>query len=219
MTPTREAFEALLDAMLDDAAAGNEGSVEDAKAAALTAWDDLTANRDTRLAERDAAAETAARLAKRLEEAEAISAADRRAAAAGYADAKAAEGREKAIRLSLAGVARTLDAFAGMEDEEGRRHAAAWTRRIAANARSALAATPSPSEDATAPARVPVEVTRRTDDEGTVSFDAPGFTTVRPCRHCGVLISGGPTACLPCANRAARPAPPAPDPTTTTKEE
>ena len=46
--------------------------------------------------------------------------------------------------------------------------------------------------------RVPVSVTRRTDDEGTISLDACGFTTVRLCRHCGVLVAGGPTACMAC---------------------
>jgi hypothetical protein len=41
-----------------------------------------------------------------------------------------------------------------------------------------------------------------TDDSGTLSLGLGGFTTVRVCRHCGVLIAGGPTVCLTCANKA-----------------
>lgn len=37
------------------------------------------------------------------------------------------------------------------------------------------------------------------DDGESLAFPGGRFTTVRACRHCGVLISGGPTACLPCA--------------------
>lgn len=77
----------------------------------------------------------------------------------------------------------------------------------------ALSPAPSAEPDAGAgkPIRFPVEVSRRTDDEGTLSFDAPGFTTVRPCRHCGVLMAGGPTACLACVRHlGSRAAPPAP---------
>jgi hypothetical protein len=51
--------------------------------------------------------------------------------------------REERIERALREVADILDSFAAMEDEEGRRHAADWTRRIAANARAALAAPPS----------------------------------------------------------------------------
>lgn len=40
------------------------------------------------------------------------------------------------------------------------------------------------------------------DGEGTLCLGAAGFTTVRACRHCGVLIAGGPTACLSCAQVA-----------------
>lgn len=36
------------------------------------------------------------------------------------------------------------------------------------------------------------------DDVRTLSVDAPGFTTIRACRHCGVLVTGGPTACAHC---------------------
>jgi hypothetical protein len=68
---------------------------------------------------------------------------------------------------------------------------------------SAAPETPAPAGEPQ-PIRVPVEVTRRTDDDGTVSFDAPGFTTVRACRRCGVLIAGGPTACLVCAAAPAK---------------
>jgi hypothetical protein len=46
--------------------------------------------------------------------------------------------------------------------------------------------------------RVGVSVTRRTDDEQTISFDAPGFTTVRACMGCGTLIAGGPSRCSFC---------------------
>lgn len=49
--------------------------------------------------------------------------------------------------------------------------------------------------------RVPVTVSRRSDDKETISFDGSGFTTVRACRDCGVLIVGGPNRCLYCANK------------------
>lgn len=60
-------------------------------------------------------------------------------------------------------------------------------------------------EQAITPAReFAVPVTARTDDEGTISIDAPGFTTVRVCQGdgCGLLVAGGPTMCLACARRA-----------------
>ncbi len=53
--------------------------------------------------------------------------------------------------------------------------------------------------------RVPVNVSRWDDDTETMSFDGTTFTTVRPCRDCGVLICGGPTRCLYCAAKEGRP--------------
>lgn len=35
------------------------------------------------------------------------------------------------------------------------------------------------------------------------------FTTVRACAHCGVFVSGGPTACAYCVERLALLEPPA----------
>lgn len=35
-------------------------------------------------------------------------------------------------------------------------------------------------------------------DRQTLAFPGGAFTTVRACRHCGVLITGGPTACVHC---------------------
>lgn len=40
--------------------------------------------------------------------------------------------------------------------------------------------------------------------DATISINTPGFTTIRPCGGCGVLISGGPTRCLGCASRLER---------------
>ena len=51
---------------------------------------------------------------------------------------------------------------------------------------------------------LPVSVSRRADDAGTVSFYGTSFTTVRACRDCGVLIAGGPTRCLYCADKLPR---------------
>lgn len=43
------------------------------------------------------------------------------------------------------------------------------------------------------------------DESETLSIDAPGFTTIRPCRDCGVLMRGGPTRCVCCAKRLPEP--------------
>lgn len=57
------------------------------------------------------------------------------------------------------------------------------------------------------------------DGKGTLCLGAAGFTTVRACRHCGVLIAGGPTACLSCAQVAEpKPEPCSTEPTEEPKE-
>lgn len=77
---------------------------------------------------------------------------------------------------------------------------AAWCRDVAPILRALLAeqGAGGASEDG----RVPVTVSRRSDDAGTIAFDGSSLTTARACRNCGVLIVGGPTCCLYCADRA-----------------
>jgi hypothetical protein len=53
-----------------------------------------------------------------------------------------------------------------------------------------------------APGHTPRTVTA--DDDGTLSVNAPGFTTIRACIDCGVLMAGGPTRCNPCAERTVK---------------
>jgi hypothetical protein len=72
--------------------------------------------------------------------------------------------REEKLEKALRDVADILDSFAAMEDEEGRRHAAAWTRRIAANARAALAAPPSGTPGRGIAGRTPEEIARAFHD-------------------------------------------------------
>lgn len=47
-----------------------------------------------------------------------------------------------------------------------------------------------------------------TDDDGTLCIIARGFTTIRACVDCGVLMRGGPTRCLYCGNRQSAREPP-----------
>jgi hypothetical protein len=72
--------------------------------------------------------------------------------------------RGEKLEKALRDVADILDSFAAMEDEEGRRHAAAWTRRIAANARAALAAPPSGTPGRGIAGRTPEEIARAFHD-------------------------------------------------------
>jgi hypothetical protein len=51
------------------------------------------------------------------------------------------------------------------------------------------------------PHRVAVVASRLAGDVDTVSFDGTTLTTIRPCRDCGLLICGGPTRCLYCAEK------------------
>jgi hypothetical protein len=115
--------------------------------------------------------------------------------------------RAEAAEASLSRVRGALRTLLGhVEDGEcdgGCENVLAAKEALASSAPGAPAEPARDDGGADEPVRVAVEVTRRTDDEGTVSFDAPGFTTVRACRRCGVLIAGGPTACMPCANAPA----------------
>jgi hypothetical protein len=62
------------------------------------------------------------------------------------------------------------------------------------------------------PIRLSAIITYRADDAVTISINVPGFTTIRACRHCGVLIAGGPNACFACANDPRNAEPPAEKP-------
>jgi hypothetical protein len=42
------------------------------------------------------------------------------------------------------------------------------------------------------------------EDGKTLAFPGGAFTTVRACRHCGALITGGPTACVHCVRELER---------------
>jgi hypothetical protein len=97
------------------------------------------------------------RLMKRAEAADAGALAAARERDEARERAEAAERNEASLRERVGALegavketADILDSFAAMEDEEGRRFAANWTRRISAKARAALSA-PSSSPAATAP--------------------------------------------------------------------
>ena len=61
-----------------------------------------------------------------------------------------------------------------------------------------LIATPPGLESPPDARHVPVYLS---NDGQSLAFPGGGFTAVRACRHCGALIAGGPTACMPCAAR------------------
>lgn len=61
----------------------------------------------------------------------------------------------------------------------------------------AVVADSATSEDDCPPGARKVSVYLSADGE-SLAFPGGSFTTVRACRHCGVLITGGPTACVHC---------------------
>lgn len=106
---------------------------------------------------------------------------------------------EEAIAEALAAEREKIEALLSDDGPDG--------RRVTNAQHVALLAEPG-AGGADQEGRVSVTVSRRSDDADTISFDGSSLTTVRACRDCGVLIVGGPTRCLFCADRRGFLAPP-----------